>query len=63
MRPHCNPHAWQYLSKFKWDYLTEKLAYERRVREAKLKVRASHGVDRPTDPAGQRLESVCVCEM
>jgi len=27
----------KYLRKFKWDFLTEKLAYERRVREAKLK--------------------------
>ena len=27
----------KYLKKFKWDYLTEKFAYERRVRENKLK--------------------------
>lgn len=28
----------KYLKNFKWDYLTEKLAYERRVREQKLRV-------------------------
>ena len=28
----------KYLKNFKWDYLTEKLAYERRVRENKLKM-------------------------
>ena len=28
----------KYLKKFKWDYLTEKLSYERRVRENKLKI-------------------------
>jgi ESF2/ABP1 family protein len=28
----------KYLSNFKWEYLTEKLAYERRVRENKLKL-------------------------
>jgi len=28
----------KYLSKFKWSHLTEKVAYERRVREQKLKV-------------------------
>jgi ESF2/ABP1 family protein len=27
----------KYLNKFKWEYLTEKLAYERRVREMKMK--------------------------
>jgi len=27
----------KYLKNFKWDYLTEKFAYERRVREQKLK--------------------------
>jgi ESF2/ABP1 family protein len=27
----------KYLKKFQWDYLTEKLAYERRIREAKIK--------------------------
>ncbi len=27
----------KYLRKFKWEYLTEKFAYERRVRENKLK--------------------------
>ena len=40
----CKSHAYhddiwnlKYLKKFKWDYLTEKCAYERRVREAKLR--------------------------
>ncbi|KAL3940134.1 MAG: hypothetical protein SGARI_001110, partial [Bacillariaceae sp.] len=38
-----NPHygdLWnlKYLSKFKWSHLTEKVAYERRVREQKLRV-------------------------
>ena len=28
----------KYLSKFKWSHLTEKVAYERRVREQKLRV-------------------------
>eukprot|EP00555_Chaetoceros_dichaeta_P012089 CAMPEP_0198259698 /NCGR_PEP_ID=MMETSP1447-20131203/8813_1 /TAXON_ID=420782 /ORGANISM="Chaetoceros dichaeta, Strain CCMP1751" /LENGTH=267 /DNA_ID=CAMNT_0043947143 /DNA_START=18 /DNA_END=821 /DNA_ORIENTATION=- len=28
----------KYLSKFRWDHLTEKVAYERRVREQKLRV-------------------------
>jgi ESF2/ABP1 family protein len=27
----------KYLKGFKWDHLTEKFAYERRVREAKLR--------------------------
>ena len=40
----CKSHAYhddiwnlKYLKKFKWDYLTEKFAYERRVRETKLR--------------------------
>lgn len=28
----------KYLKKFKWDHLTEKVAYERRVREQKLRL-------------------------
>lgn len=28
----------KYLSKFKWDHLTEKVAYERRVRSQKLRL-------------------------
>eukprot|EP01035_Chromulina_nebulosa_P021632 gene21632-27995_t len=28
----------KYLHKFKWDYLTEKFAYERRIKENKLKL-------------------------
>uniref|UniRef100_A0A7R9WTN4 RRM domain-containing protein n=1 Tax=Craspedostauros australis TaxID=1486917 RepID=A0A7R9WTN4_9STRA len=37
--PHCGD-LWnlKYLSKFKWSHLTEKVAYERRVREQKLRV-------------------------
>jgi hypothetical protein len=32
----------KYLSKFKWSHLTEKVAYERRVREQKLRVEMMH---------------------
>ncbi|OEU20499.1 hypothetical protein FRACYDRAFT_223935 [Fragilariopsis cylindrus CCMP1102] len=37
--PHCGV-LWnlRYLCKFKWSHLTEKVAYERRVREQKLRV-------------------------
>eukprot|EP00536_Pseudo-nitzschia_multiseries_P004450 jgi/Psemu1/188124/e_gw1.74.98.1 len=37
--PHCGT-LWnlKYLNKFKWSHLTEKVAYERRVREQKLRV-------------------------
>lgn len=37
--PHCDD-LWslKYLSKFKWSHLTEKVAYERRVREQKLRL-------------------------
>jgi len=42
-----NPHygtLWnlKYLHKFKWSHLTEKVAYERRVREQKLRVEMMH---------------------
>lgn len=32
----------KYLPKFKWDHLTEKVAYERRVREQKLRIEMIH---------------------
>eukprot|EP00980_Cylindrotheca_fusiformis_P029505 scaffold23496_cov188-Cylindrotheca_fusiformis.AAC.3 len=32
----------KYLSKFKWSHLTEKVAYERRVREQKLRIEMMH---------------------
>lgn len=32
----------KYLKSFKWDYLTEKFAYEKRVKENKLKVAMVH---------------------
>lgn len=32
----------KYLKNFKWDYLTEKFAYEKRVKENKLKVAMMH---------------------
>jgi hypothetical protein len=32
----------KYLPKFKWSHLTEKVAYERRVREQKLRVEMMH---------------------
>jgi len=35
--PNLNNYDKQYLKGFKWEFLTEKFAYERRVREAKLR--------------------------
>ena len=32
----------KYLSKFQWSHLTEKVAYERRVREQKLRIEMMH---------------------
>jgi ESF2/ABP1 family protein len=32
----------KYLNKFKWSHLTEKVAYERRVREQKLRIEMMH---------------------
>ena len=40
----CSGDLWnlKYLNKFKWSHLTEKVAYERRVREQKLRIEMMH---------------------
>ena len=45
----------KYLSKFKWMHLTEKIAYEKRIKEKRLRTEIAH--IKPQHDGTQRIES------